>query len=181
MTSTTVAAALTIAEQDIFATSAEWDTPQTHTIESIRHESSTSAAESQQHPESESQPTGDAEYDISQDRQFQKFLRRFGGTPVSSGKTSSTYEFESESQSITDAETEYDISQDRQFQKFLRRFGGSLTPRAATPPVIANQPVAMRAKTNSSKRPTAGSEEETSALSDESEELPKALATDMLK
>jgi hypothetical protein len=89
MTSTpsscTVTAALTIAEQDIFATSAEWDTPQSHAPESIRHESSTSATEAaQQQSESESESAsqsinGDAEHDISQDRQFQKFLRRFGG------------------------------------------------------------------------------------------------------
>ncbi|KAG9066614.1 hypothetical protein KI688_012522 [Linnemannia hyalina] len=87
MTSTTVTAALTIAEQDIFATSAEWDTHDT--TESTRMSSrisepsdksnSSSDAWKQQQTESESQSGADAEYDISHDRQFQKFLRRFGG------------------------------------------------------------------------------------------------------
>lgn len=130
MTSITVTAALTIAEQDIFATSNEWDAPQSHTTESIRRESSISAAASQQQSESESQSIGNTEYDISQDRQFQRFLRRFGGTPASAAKTSSTCEFESESQSIGDVKAEYDISQDRQFQKFLCRFGGSRKSRS---------------------------------------------------
>lgn len=89
MTSTTVASALTIAEQDIFVTSAEWYT-QSNAPEFIHRESSrtpepsdknsysTSRSEAQQQQEAESQSI-DAEYDISQDRQFQKFLRRFGG------------------------------------------------------------------------------------------------------
>ncbi|KAF8943048.1 hypothetical protein BGZ47_005847 [Haplosporangium gracile] len=90
MTSTTVTVALTIAEQDIFANSAEWDT-QSHVTKFIRHElsrtpepsdkttSSTSTTDAQKQSEFESQSIIDAEYDISQDRQFQKFLRRFGG------------------------------------------------------------------------------------------------------
>ncbi|KAK5814314.1 hypothetical protein F5H01DRAFT_380729 [Linnemannia elongata] len=89
MTSTTVASALTIAEQDIFVTSAEWYT-QSNAPEFIHRESSrtpepsdknsysTSRSEAQQQQEAESQ-SNDAEYDISQDRQFLKFLRRFGG------------------------------------------------------------------------------------------------------
>ncbi|KAF9152506.1 hypothetical protein BG015_005145 [Linnemannia schmuckeri] len=89
MTST-VTATLTIAEQDIFATSAEWDT-HSNATRSIRRESSrtpepsdntTSSiliADAQEQSESESQSIADAEYDISQDRQFQKFLHRFGG------------------------------------------------------------------------------------------------------
>ncbi|KAF9903484.1 hypothetical protein EC991_003767 [Linnemannia zychae] len=93
MTCSTVTAALTIAEQDIFTTSAEWDTLQSpYASESICHMSSRSpepkdhtssvsdamAQEQQQQSEADSQ-AADAEYNISQDRQFQKFLRRFGG------------------------------------------------------------------------------------------------------
>ncbi|KAF9130005.1 hypothetical protein BGW39_003566 [Mortierella sp. 14UC] len=93
MTYSTVTAALTIAEQDIFATSAEWDTPQSsHASESIRRMSSripepsdqissasdAEAQEHQQQSESDCQ-AADIEYDISQDRQFLKFLHRFGG------------------------------------------------------------------------------------------------------
>ncbi|KAF9320243.1 hypothetical protein BGZ91_004777 [Linnemannia elongata] len=72
MTSTTATSALTIAEQDIFVTSAEWYT-QSNAPEFIHRES-----EAQLQHEAKSQ-SNDAEYDISQDRQFQKFLRRFGG------------------------------------------------------------------------------------------------------
>ncbi|KAF9295428.1 hypothetical protein BGZ88_002107 [Linnemannia elongata] len=75
MTSTTVTAALTIAEQDIFATSAEWDTSNTTKSNSLTD----AQAQQQSESEPESQSSADAEYDISQDRQFQKFLRRFGG------------------------------------------------------------------------------------------------------
>ena len=88
MTPTTVTADLTIAEQDIFATSTEWDTP--NTAESTRMSSliskpsdksnPSSDAQAQQQTGSESQSSADAEYDISHDRQFQKFLRRFGGS-----------------------------------------------------------------------------------------------------
>ncbi|KAG0058191.1 hypothetical protein BGZ90_005079 [Linnemannia elongata] len=67
MTSTTATSALTIAEQDIFVTSAEWYT-----------QSNAPESEAQLQHEAKSQ-SNDAEYDISQDRQFQKFLRRFGG------------------------------------------------------------------------------------------------------
>ncbi|KAK3834715.1 MAG: hypothetical protein JOS17DRAFT_592343 [Linnemannia elongata] len=89
MTCTTVTAALTIAEQDIFTTSAEWDTANTtestHMSSRIlgpsdKSNSSTDAQSQQQtESESESQSSTDADYDINNDRQFQKFLRRFGG------------------------------------------------------------------------------------------------------
>ncbi|KAG0211984.1 hypothetical protein BGX33_003943 [Mortierella sp. NVP41] len=86
MTSTTATAALTIADQDIFATSAEWDTQSQ--AESTRMSSSTSEPTDKQssvfatmaQPESEPQ-SAESEYDIDQDRQFQKFLRRFGEEP----------------------------------------------------------------------------------------------------
>ncbi|KAF9140423.1 hypothetical protein BGX30_006524 [Mortierella sp. GBA39] len=73
----------------VFVTSVEWDT-QINATESIRRESSrtpepsdktsssTSGSEAQQQQVAESQ-SNDAEYDINQDCQFQKFLRRFGG------------------------------------------------------------------------------------------------------
>ncbi|KAG0275562.1 hypothetical protein BGZ95_008637 [Linnemannia exigua] len=95
MSSTTVTAALTIADQDIFAiTSAEWETPQSsRACESIHRMSArtpepidtisspTSDAETQEQQQQQSELTADAdaEHNISQDRQFQKFLRRFGG------------------------------------------------------------------------------------------------------
>ncbi|KAG0375988.1 hypothetical protein BGX24_008423 [Mortierella sp. AD032] len=99
MSSTTVTADLTIADQDIFAiTSPEWNTyPSSLAPESIYRTSSstpepidkisstsdTKAQEQQQQQqqqlESDSEQT-DAEYDIGQDRQFQKFLHRFGGS-----------------------------------------------------------------------------------------------------
>ncbi|KAF9547985.1 hypothetical protein EC957_007498, partial [Mortierella hygrophila] len=79
----------TMTSTTVFVTSAMWDT-QINATESIHRESSrtpepsdktsssTSGSEAQQQQEAESQ-SSDAEYDISQDRQFQKFLRRFGG------------------------------------------------------------------------------------------------------
>ncbi|KAG9066630.1 hypothetical protein KI688_012538 [Linnemannia hyalina] len=79
----------TMTSTTVFVTSAEWDA-QVNATESIRRESSrtpessdktfssTSGSEAQQQQEAESQ-SNDAEYDINQDRQFQKFMRRFGG------------------------------------------------------------------------------------------------------
>ncbi|KAF9911416.1 hypothetical protein EC991_003672 [Linnemannia zychae] len=94
MTSSNITAALTIAEQDIFATSSEWDTPQSpNASESIHYMSSRTPepsdrissasdadakAQEQHQSESNAQPV-ESEHNISGDRQFQKFLRRFGG------------------------------------------------------------------------------------------------------
>ncbi|KAG0377680.1 hypothetical protein BGX24_005654 [Mortierella sp. AD032] len=95
MSSTTVTAALTIADKDIFAIiSDEWGTPQSsratasirrmssrapEPIDKISSPSSDAETQEQQQWPSESTADADAEHTISQDRQFQKFLRRFGG------------------------------------------------------------------------------------------------------
>ncbi|KAF8949192.1 hypothetical protein BGZ47_008971 [Haplosporangium gracile] len=82
MISTTITAALTNAEQDIFATSADSDS-QTNTagstcMSSRTYEPADKTTSSTCDVETQQQQS-DAEYATSQDRQFQRFLRRFGG------------------------------------------------------------------------------------------------------
>ncbi|KAF9934006.1 hypothetical protein FBU30_003724 [Linnemannia zychae] len=79
---TTPSAALTIAGQDLFTMPSEWTMPST--TDPIQHDSFLSEAKDQQQVsdiESMPQSFTDADYDINKDRQFQRFLRRFGGQP----------------------------------------------------------------------------------------------------